>query len=179
MVDTAVRASVSIARGDIEAGLSGWRQAAHAIRASDGQGVWPLELISVCVVAHAKYHQLDKVADLVADLPDTVTALVTDPNSRPAVFPACGAALLAIAMTDLDRAPTLAARTIALAQRLRFLRGFQPIMSVPAAEQAARNADRPAYDDAVSCYAGLDNPRLRTEILTVLGEHRLSGSDPA
>ncbi|HJP80049.1 MAG TPA: BTAD domain-containing putative transcriptional regulator [Pseudonocardiaceae bacterium] len=178
MVDTAVRASVSIARGDIDAGLTSWRQAAHTI--SPSEGVWPLELISICVVAHAQHHQLDKVTDLTAALPERVTALAADTNIRPALFPACGAALLAIAMTNLDRAPALAARTIALAQRLHFLRGFQPIMSVAAAEQAARNADQPAYDEAVSSYADLDNPTLRTEILTVLGEHRqLSGSDPA
>lgn len=181
MVDIAARATISIARGDIDAGLSGWRQAAYAIRASDGRvGVWQLEILAVCVVAHAQHHQLDQVADLVAAIPDAVTALVADPGTRPAVFPACGAALLAIAMTDLERAPTRAARTIALAQRLHFVRGFQPIMSVPAAEQAARAADEPAYDEAVSSYARLDNPSLRTEILAALAEHqRVSGSDPA
>ncbi|HEY4021545.1 MAG TPA: hypothetical protein VGM75_22840, partial [Pseudonocardiaceae bacterium] len=113
-------------------------------------------------------------------LPDLVAAIVGRPDSRPTVFPVCGAALLAVAMTDLDRAPSLAVRMIALACRLHFLRGFQPVMSLDSAEQAARDADGPAYDDAVSSYAGLDNAALRTEILAVLAEHaRLSGSDPA
>jgi hypothetical protein len=41
-------------------------------------------------------------------------------------------------------------------------------MSVAAAEKAARGADGPAYDDAVSSYADLDNPALRQEILATL-----------
>jgi hypothetical protein len=181
MFDTTVRATINIARGDIDTGLRGWRRAADVIRDSpDRLGAWPLEIQSVCVVAHAQHQRLGQVADLATALPDTVTAMIGGPTSRPAAFPACGAALLAIAMTDLDRAPALAARMIALAQRLRYLRGFQPIMSVDAAEQAARDADGPAYDDAVSSYAGLDNPAQRTEILAVLREHaRISGSDPA
>jgi hypothetical protein len=179
MFDVAVRATLSVVRGDVDAGLRGWRQAVAGLRARGDQvGVWPLEIRSVCVVAHAQHGRLDEVADLVADLPGIVTAMIGDPSTRPTAFPACGAALLAIAMTDLDRDPTGAARMIALARRLHYLRGFHPIMSLEAADNAARDADEPAYDDAVSSYAGLDNPALRKEILAAL-QRRFSGSDPA
>jgi hypothetical protein len=127
-----------------------------------------LEVQSVCVVAHAQHDQLDAVADLVAALPEVVTAMIGAPDTRPTAFPACGSALLAIAMADLDRDPTGAARMIALARRMHYLRGFHPIMSVAAAEKAARGADGAAYDDAVSSYADLDNPALRQEILATL-----------
>jgi predicted ATPase len=169
MFDLAVRATLSIVRGDPDAGLRGWRQAVAGLREQGGQpGGWPLEVQSVCVVAHAQHDQLDAVADLVAALPEVVTAMIGAPDTRPTAFPACGSALLAIAMADLDRDPTGAARMIALARRLHYLRGFHPIMSVAAAEKAARGADGPAYDDAVSSYADLDNPALRQEILATL-----------
>ena len=50
---------------------------------------------------------------------------------------------------------------IALAERFRYLRAFQPTMSSAAARQAAREADRAAYDEAVSWYADLDRDQLR------------------
>ena len=180
MFDLAVRATIDIVRGDVETGLRGWRRAAADLRAREGElGTWPLEIMSVCVVAHAQHGRLDAVADLAAALPGLVTALIGDPGTRPTAFPACGSALLAIAMTDLDRAPTAAAaRLIALARRLHYLRGFHPIMSLAAAEKAARDADQPAYDDAVSSYAGLDNAALRQEVLAA-SRDRLSGSDRA
>ncbi|HEY4022086.1 MAG TPA: BTAD domain-containing putative transcriptional regulator, partial [Pseudonocardiaceae bacterium] len=94
MFDTAVRACLSIARGDIDDGLRGWRRAADGIRAEeDHLGAWPVEIQSVCVVAHAQHHRPDQVADLVAALPDLVAAIVGRPDSRPTVFPVCGAAL--------------------------------------------------------------------------------------
>jgi len=57
---------------------------------------------------------------------------------------------------------------IALAERFRFLRGFQPTMSSARARQAAEQADRSAYDDAVSSYADLDREDLRAAALTAL-----------
>ncbi|HEV3358331.1 MAG TPA: BTAD domain-containing putative transcriptional regulator [Pseudonocardiaceae bacterium] len=179
--DTVVRATISIVRGDVDEGLRGWREAAHAVRGRQAElGPWPLEIQSVCVVAHAQHHQLDQVTDLMATLPEVATGMIGGQRIRPAAFPACGAALLALAMIDLDRAPTLAARLIALAERLRYLRGFHPIMSIDVARRAARDADGPAYDDAVSSYAGLDHAGQRAEIFALLSEHtRLSGSDPA
>ena len=111
-----------------------------------------------------------------------MTALLEASGGKPTMFPACGAALLALAMADLDHTPALAVRMIALAKRLWFLRSFHPIMSADLAEQAARDADEPAYDDAVSSYAGLGNAAQHAEILALVAEHvreRVSGSGPA
>jgi hypothetical protein len=59
---------------------------------------------------------------------------------------------------------------IALAERFGFLRNFQPTMSGAAARSDAERADRPAYDDAVSTYAGLDRAGLRAAALDLLHE---------
>jgi hypothetical protein len=57
---------------------------------------------------------------------------------------------------------------IALAERFGFLRGFQPTMSSTRARHAAEQADKPAYDDAVTSYADLDRDQLRAAALAVL-----------
>ena len=59
---------------------------------------------------------------------------------------------------------------VALAERFRFLRNFQPTMSAARARQAAEQADRPAYEDAVSSYAGLGHEELRAAALVALRE---------
>jgi tetratricopeptide (TPR) repeat protein len=56
-----------------------------------------------------------------------------------------------------------------LAERLEFLRNFQPTMSAARARRAAEQADRPAYEDAVSSYAGLGHDDLRAAALAALG----------
>jgi hypothetical protein len=90
----------------------------------------------------------------------------------------CGTLLLAIAIADLARArrtddPALgrsAARMIALAERFRFLRNFQPTMSAASARADAAQADRAAYDEAVSSYADLDRAGIRAAALDLLRE---------
>jgi hypothetical protein len=97
----------------------------------------------------------------------------------------CGALLLALAIVDLDchdRVTTPAVRMVALAERFRFGRLFQPTMSSQRARQVAEHADGPAYHDAVSSYAGLDRDELRAAALTVLrdrAELLNSGADHA
>jgi hypothetical protein len=89
-----------------------------------------------------------------------------------------GGLLLALAMVDLDRgartgderATRSGVRMIALAERFRFPRNFQPTMSTARARQAATQADRPAYDEAVSSYAGLGQEDLRAAALAALRE---------
>ena len=93
-------------------------------------------------------------------------------------LPISGALLLALAMIDLDRgartgdrpATSSGARMVALAERFRFPRNFQPTMSAARARQAATQADRPAYDEAVSSYAGLGHGDLRAAALALLRE---------
>jgi hypothetical protein len=101
--------------------------------------------------------------------------MVANPVANPPPYlmelPTCGGLLLALAMVDLDRGATnSAARMIALAERFRFLRNFQPTMSTARARRAAEQADRPAYDEAVSSYAGLGHGDLRAAALALLKE---------
>jgi hypothetical protein len=79
-------------------------------------------------------------------------------------------------MVDLDRgartgeewATRSGARMVALAERFRFLRNFQPTMSAARARHMAERADRPAYEDAVSSSAGLGHEGLRAAALVAL-----------
>jgi hypothetical protein len=92
------------------------------------------------------------------------------------VLPICGGLLLALAMADLDRAAragderatAAAARMIALAERFGFLRNFQPTMAAARASHAAVQADRSAYDDAVSSYADRGHEGLYAAALAAL-----------
>ena len=59
---------------------------------------------------------------------------------------------------------------IALAERFGLKNGLQPTMSAGRARRAAQDADRPAYADAVSSYAGLDPEGLRGAARAALRE---------
>jgi predicted ATPase/DNA-binding SARP family transcriptional activator len=186
-----VRAEILLARGEVEAGLRLWRRAIDlltnaegpifGIEIDPGQEPWTLEAKAVTVVAHAQHGRLDLVEELTDELPQRLWALLTSPAAQPPYlveFPASGALLLALGMVDLDRgaragderATRSGARTIALAERFRFLRGFQPTMSSTRARHAAEQADRSAYDDAVSSYADLGHEELRAAALAALRE---------
>ncbi|MFC9285808.1 hypothetical protein, partial [Streptomyces sp. NPDC057052] len=69
--------------------------------------------------------------------------------------------LHALGMTGIACGDPSAVRMIALAERLRVAREFQPTMSRDRARRAAENADRAAYADAVSEYAALERDELR------------------
>jgi predicted ATPase/DNA-binding SARP family transcriptional activator len=188
--DLAVRAELRLARGDVEAGLSLWRRAVElmttnsipGVRVEPGLEPWTLELKAVVVVAHARHGRVDAVAGIAAELPPALTTLLGDLDceqpSYLAGLPLGGALVLALAMMDLDRgrrtgdrrAARSGARLVALAERLRYLRQFQPTMSVDRARDAAVQADRSVYDDAVSSYADLSQDELRTAALAALHE---------
>jgi predicted ATPase/DNA-binding SARP family transcriptional activator/tetratricopeptide (TPR) repeat protein len=157
-----VRAEILLARGEVEAGLRLWRRAidlltnaegpVFGIEIDPGQEPWTLEAKAVAVVAHAQHGRLDLVEELTGELPQRLSTLLTNPTAQPPYlveFPICGALLLALGMVDLDRgaragderATRSGARTTALAERFRFLRGFQPTMSSTRARQAATHAD--------------------------------------
>jgi hypothetical protein len=57
---------------------------------------------------------------------------------------------------------------VALAERFRFPRNFQPTMSAARARNAAEHAPRSAYADAVSTYADLGLDDLRAAAQTAL-----------
>ena len=189
-LDVAVRGELLLARGEVDAGLAQWRRAVEltasdripGVRVEPGLEPWSLEIKAVAVVAHARHGRLDLVAETVGELPPAVSGLLTDPlQDQPSFLtglPLCGALLLALAMADLDRgertgderATRSGARLIALAERFRCLRQFQPTMSAARARQAAERADRSASDDAVSSYADLGPDELRAAALVALRE---------
>jgi hypothetical protein len=183
-----VRAEILLARGHIDAGLALWRRAVDTLddvvdpavrRFAPGVGPWTLEAMAVAVVAHARHGRLDQVAGIADQLPRYLSEILTHPVPHPPPylleFSVCGALLLALSTMDLTtvdpmdpaRAAT-AARMTALAERFRYLRAFQPTMASSRARAAALEADRSAYDDAVSSYADLDRPGLRAAALSLV-----------
>jgi predicted ATPase/DNA-binding SARP family transcriptional activator len=180
--DLGVRAEIRLARGDLDGGLSLWRQAVDEL-AEDadptfriqptGLDPWGLVIQAVAVVAHARHGRVDLVADLARELPDNLVSLIEHPAINPPAFfadlPVAGALLLAVAAVDLDRGHVASGvRLVALAERFHFLREFQPTMSAARARQAAEEADRAAYAEAVSSYANLGRDELRSEALAAL-----------
>ncbi|MEV4871342.1 ATP-binding protein [Streptomyces syringium] len=189
-----IRAEIALARGDTENGLRLWRQAAEGARSSAASPVfdleldlepWALEIQAAAVTAHARYGRLDLVEDFTTALQDRLPALLTPRAAAPsrtdrdlASLPVCGALLLALGMTDLHhgqntsnaRRTRSGTRLVALAERFRHLRVFQPTMSSARSRQAADQADRAAYAEAVSAYATLDDDALRAAAQTALRE---------
>ncbi|MGW2690553.1 ATP-binding protein [Streptomyces sp. NPDC001296] len=177
-----VRAEILLARGETEAGLRMWRRAADPSPLPEGPlfhtdppglEAWTLETQGVAVIAHARHGRLDKVADLVRELPSRLRVLLSGPVvDRPAYaahLSLCGVLLLALAQVEpAEGAPADAARLIALAERCRPLRNFQPTMSSTHDRAAAERADRAAYEDAVSRYAALGREELRLVALELL-----------
>ncbi len=189
-----VRAEILLARGEVDAGLRLWRRAVDLLVNAEGpifgldlavdpsQEQWTLEAEAVTVVAHAQHGRLDLVEEITGELPHRLSTMLANPVANPPPYlmelPTCGGLLLALAMVDLDRgtrtgdqrATRSGARMVALAERFRFLRNFQPTMSAARARHAAEQADRPAYDEAVSSYAGLGQEDLRAAALAALHE---------
>jgi hypothetical protein len=196
MFDTAARAEIALGRGDTDTGLSLWRATAAALRDPQHQGPgelsslepWAQQVQAIAVVAHAQHGRLDLVADITEALPASLSALTADDGpstDQPVVsYPGLsvwGSLLLALAVTDLDRARHVGderaarsgARMVALGERFGFQYGFATMSH---ARQAAQEADGPAYADAVSSYAGLDPEALRAAARAALRERsRLSG----
>jgi hypothetical protein len=155
----------------------------------------------MAVVAHAYHGRLDLVAEITSVLPGSLSVLTAElgppPDSPLASWPGLsvyGSLLLALAMADIARARHAAstgaasavaastglarsgARMVALAERFGIQQGFGPTSSAARARRAAQDADGPAYDDAVSSYAGLNPDGLRAAARAALqARARLSG----
>lgn len=165
--DLGGRAEIALTRGRTEAGLGLWRSAVermHEAGSSHGGDPWldpwALQIQSAAVTAHAHAGRLDLVAGPVARLRQRLRTLLEGPPRSPLVLPVCGTVLHALGMAGLASGDASAVRMIALAERLRVLREFQPTMSAARARRAAENADRAAYDDGVSRYAALKRDQL-------------------
>jgi tetratricopeptide (TPR) repeat protein len=187
--ELSVRAEILLARGEVDAGLRLWRRVVDRLNSPEsatyhiepsGLDPWTLGVQAATVVAHAHHGRLDLVQQLTGELPHKLSAILTSPigTRLPSVFelPICGALLLALGMVDLDRgqrsgdaqATGSGVRMVALAERFRFPRTFQPTMSAARARHAAEHADRSAYAEAVSTYADLGREELRAAAQTVL-----------
>ncbi|MFD4111921.1 ATP-binding protein [Streptomyces niveus] len=205
--DHAVRGEIALARGQTETGLSLWRTAVEQVTqlnsrsliAEHSLDLWAVEIDTAAVMAHAQHGRLDLVAEAAGELRHSLTKalaspLISSPMSR-LELPACGALLLALATVDLaaveestDGGPGVrrsAARLIALAERFRLLRNFQPTMSPARARRAAERADATEYARAAAEYAALPHEDLRAAALDALRQrdssaptatHRAAGS---
>jgi predicted ATPase len=176
----AARAELALARGEVDAGLRLWRRAAGVPTPAeaDEDGVddlrpWALETEAGALAAHARFNRLDLVGDLLAELPRKLATILANPFVRPPVYiierRVVGALLIALGLVDIavGRARS-GVRLIALAKAFKYVRGFQPALTFAQVRTAVENADRPAYADAVSEYAGLDPDGLRAAALAVL-----------
>ena len=181
-----VRAEILLARGEVDGGLRLWRDAVDQLRNADesidpddpGVVAWTAEAEATAVIAHAHHQRPELIEDVIERLPGLASQLLATPAGQPFLVQlrVYGALLLAVAMADIvrgqracdRRALRSGAAMVALAERFRFLRVFQPTMSPERARRAAADADRPAYDDAVSSYAGLSSEELRAAALAAL-----------
>ncbi|MEV6589273.1 ATP-binding protein [Streptomyces acidicola] len=166
--DLGGRAEIALARGLTEVGLGLWRSAVERLPEADSMyssdpllDPWALQIQSAAVTAHAHAGRLELVAEPVDRLRQGLRTLLSGPSGSPMELPVFGTVLHALGMAGLASGDACAVRMIALAERLRVLREFQPTMSAARARQAAEDADRAAYADAVSEYAALERDELR------------------
>ncbi|MGH3417431.1 MAG: ATP-binding protein, partial [Actinocrinis sp.] len=114
MLAVAARASIRLARGEVEDGLRLWRQAAEALLDPRNQALggelhhvltWTREVEAMAVIAHAQHDRLALVGRLAGKLPRIATGLIADivegSSASYTDFPLVGTQLLALAMLDL------------------------------------------------------------------------------
>lgn len=174
--DLAGRAEIALARGLTEVGLGLWRGVVEWMpEAGSPQGdeLWldpsALHIQAAAVTAHAHAGRLELVAEPLDRLRSGLRTLLSGPPGPPWQLPVFGTVLHALGLAGLASGDgdgdgdddATAIRMLALAERLRVMRDFQPTMSADRARRAAENADRAAYADAVSEYAALERDELR------------------
>ncbi|MFI6648886.1 ATP-binding protein [Streptomyces sp. NPDC050529] len=168
--DLAGRAEIALARGLTELGLGLWRGAVEWMPKAvptQGDDLWldpsALHIQSAAVTAHAHAGRIELVAEPLDRLRKGLRTLLSGPPGSPWQLPVFGTVLHALGLAGLASGDddATAVRMLALAERLRVMRDFQPTMSADRARQAAENADRAAYADAVSEYAALERDELR------------------
>ncbi|WHT15594.1 BTAD domain-containing putative transcriptional regulator [Crossiella sp. CA-258035] len=159
-----VGGAILLSRGQIEEGLAVLRRLSGPAWSVQPEN-WALEAQGVTVAAHAQHGRLDLVADLAETLPARLAELLAvpaGPGTTVEEFPVCGVLLVALALVRLERGhPAVAARMIALAERFRFSRAFQPTMSGARITGIAERADQAAYRQARLDYAGRSQLELQ------------------
>ncbi|MEU5950801.1 BTAD domain-containing putative transcriptional regulator [Streptomyces sp. NPDC047525] len=165
--DLGGRAEIALARGLTETGLGLWRGAVERMPEAGSMYAgdpwldpWALQIQAAAVTAHAHAGRLHLVAQPVDRLRQRLRTLLDGPLRSPMELPVFGTVLHALGMAGLASGDVSAVRMIALAERLRVQREFQPTMSAARARRAAEDADRAAYADAVSEYAALERDEL-------------------
>ncbi|MFH9861925.1 ATP-binding protein [Streptomyces sp. NPDC017202] len=166
--DLGGRAEIALARGLTEVGLGLWRDALERMLeagSTRGDDPWldpsALQIQSAAVTAHAHAGRPELVAEPVDRLRQALRTRLRCPAGPPMELLLYGTVLHALGMAGIASGDPSAVRMIALAERLRVAREFQPTMSRDRARRAAENADRAAYADAVSEYAALERDELR------------------
>lgn len=173
------------------------QNSSRSLVAEHSLDLWAVEIDTAAVLAHARHGRLDLVAESVGTLRDSLTKalaspLASSPMSR-LELPACGALLLAVATVDLAAAEELgceetageetvegaalrrsAVGLIALAERFRLPRNFQPTMSPARARRTAERADATEYTRAAAEYAALPPDDLRAAALEALRQRDAS-----
>ncbi|CAM5657791.1 ATP-binding protein, partial [Streptomyces aurantiogriseus] len=174
-MDLLGRAEIALARGLTEVGLGLWRSAVQPLPEADSIhggdpffDRWVLQILAVAVTAHAHAGRLELVEEPVDRLRQGLRTLLSGPSGSPLELPVFGTVVHALGMAGLASGDAGAVRMIALAERLRALRDFQPTMSAARARKAAEDADRAAYADAVSEYAALGRDELREAARAVM-----------
>ncbi|WP_307659708.1 hypothetical protein [Streptomyces sp. V1I1] len=113
------------------------------------------------MAARAYAGRPEPFAELTERLRERLRTLLAAPSYTPVEFPVYGTVLHALGLAGIASGDTSAVRLIALAERMRVQREFQPTMSLARARRAAEDADGAAYADAVSEYAALGRDELR------------------
>lgn len=164
--DLSARAEIALARGMTEVGLQLWRRAVERAHSAGSQfegdpfmDPWVLELQAAAVAAHARAGRPEPVARLALDLRERLRGWLSLPGAPPGRLPVYGTALLALGLAGLAEGDASAVRLLALAERLSPVRQF-PTLALARCRQAAEEADRAAYADAVSEYAALGRDEL-------------------
>jgi hypothetical protein len=176
--DLGVRAEIALARGLTEVGLGLWRNAVEGVAEAGSMysgdpffDRWVLQIQSAAVTAHAHTGRLELVAEPLDRLRQGLRTLLSGPSHSPMELPVFGTVLHALGLAGLASGDAAAVRMIALAERLRVLRDYQPTMSADRARKAvaaAGNAAGAAYADAVSEYAALERDELREAARAVM-----------
>ncbi|MFJ2745143.1 ATP-binding protein [Streptomyces sp. NPDC087440] len=181
------RAEIALVRGHTEEGLRLWREAvdrlaeisasrptAHGSLYDGGDhwlDPWALQIQSAAVTAHAYEGRTDRITEPLDRLRRRLRTLLDDPSRSPLELRMCGTMLHALGVAGLASGDASAVRLIALADRLRVLREFQPTMSAARARRAAGTA----YTEAESRYAALDRDELWAEARELTADERARG----
>lgn len=191
VLDVGVRAEIELAKGNTDAGLRFWRQAADRVQTAmkgmfqtdpPGMEPWTMSTEAIALTAHAYEGQVDAVSDLSIQVRDkTLTLLGSPQNDKTFAFldyPVAGLALLAIGLVQLseqtpgdepDEATANGIRLIALAEAFDAPRSH-PTMDRARARELARGHSSAVYDEARSSYTAMDRDGVLAEGLRLLDQ---------